>query len=159
LPADRFDVELTLSPPHGLTFRHARVTGFGRCAARVERLKAIRHFLETTGFADAQRQRLTGDASTRSYERLELNGQTFLLMNSPRRPDGPPVRDGKPYSAIAHLAEDITPFLAMARALSERGLSAPQIIHANRATGLAIIEDFGSEFIAAGSPAAPVEQR
>ena len=38
-------------------------------------------------------------------------------MNSPRRPDGPPVRDGKPYSAIAHLAEDVKPFVAMANGL------------------------------------------
>ena len=38
-------------------------------------------------------------------------------MNSPRRPDGPPVRDGKPYSAIAHLAEDVEPFVAMANGL------------------------------------------
>ena len=36
-------------------------------------------------------------------------------MNAPRRPDGPPVRDGKPYSAIAHLAEDVKPFVAMAQ--------------------------------------------
>ena len=35
-------------------------------------------------------------------------------MNAPRRPDGPPVRDGKPYSAIAHLAEDIVPYVALA---------------------------------------------
>ena len=27
-----------------------------------------------------------------------------------RRPDGPPVRDGKPYSAIAHLAEEVGAF-------------------------------------------------
>ena len=37
-------------------------------------------------------------------ERLALDGQDVILMNAPRRPDGPPVRDGKPYSAIAHLA-------------------------------------------------------
>ena len=43
-------------------------------------------------------------------------------MNSPRRPDGPPVRDGKPYSAIAHLAEDVTPFVAMAKALARARL-------------------------------------
>ena len=52
-------------------------------------------------------------------------------MNSPRRPDGPPVRDGKPYSAIAHLAEDVVPFVAMANGLRERGFSAPQIYDAD----------------------------
>ena len=60
---------------------------------------------------------MQGDASTRSYERLALGDQHVILMNSPRRPDGPPVRDGKPYSAIAHLAEDVMPFVAMANGL------------------------------------------
>ena len=59
-------------------------------------------------------------------------------MNSPRRPDGPPVRDGKPYSAIAHLAEDVTPFIAMAKALRARGLSAPAIFAADRDAGLLV---------------------
>ena len=36
-------------------------------------------------------------------------------MNSPRQPDGPPIRDGKPYSALVHLAEDVTPFVAVGR--------------------------------------------
>ena len=48
-------------------------------------------------------------------------GASYILMNSPKRPDGPPVRDGKPYSAIAHLAENVTPFVAMAQALARAG--------------------------------------
>ncbi len=35
LPSDRFDVSLSLSPSHGDSFRHARVSGYGRCALRV----------------------------------------------------------------------------------------------------------------------------
>ena len=101
----------------GETFRHARVTGYGAFAPRAERIAAIRAFLERAGFGQAARRRIQGDASTRAYERLTLDGQSFMLMNSPRRPDGPPVRDGKPYSAIAHLAENVTPFVAMALAL------------------------------------------
>ena len=46
-------------------------------------------------------------------------------MDSPRQPDGPAVRDGKPYSRIAHLAEDVRPFVAVGRALRAAGLSAP----------------------------------
>ena len=80
-------------------------------------------------------------------------------MNSPRRPDGPPVRDGKPYSAIAHLAEDIVPFVAMANGLRQRGFSAPQIYEAELADGLLIIEDLGSEPVVAGDPPAPIEER
>ena len=80
---------------------------------------------------------MQGDASTRAYERLTLDGASYILMNSPKRPDGPPVRDGKPYSAIAHLAENVTPFIAMAQALRARGFSAPAIFAADRDAGLA----------------------
>ncbi len=80
-------------------------------------------------------------------------------MNSPRRTDGPVVRDGKPYSQIAHLAEDVTPFVAMANALRERGLSAPAVIAADRAAGLLALEDLGNEPVVAGDPPAPVEAR
>ena len=52
---------------------------------------------------------MQGDASTRIFERLILDDQTTIFMNAPPKPDGPPVRDGKPYSAIAHLAEDMFP--------------------------------------------------
>ena len=80
-------------------------------------------------------------------------------MNSPRRPDGPPVRDGKPYSAIAHLAEDVKPFVAMANGLRERGLSAPEIFAADLDDGLLIIEDLGDEPVVDGDPPAPIEER
>jgi hypothetical protein len=80
-------------------------------------------------------------------------------MNSPRRPDGPPVRDGKPYSAIAHLAEDVKPFVAMANGLRQLGLSAPEILDADLAQGLLLIEDLGDEPLVAGDPPAPVAER
>ncbi|MEJ2433670.1 MAG: phosphotransferase, partial [Pseudolabrys sp.] len=143
----------------GETFRHARVTGYGTFAPRAERIIAMRRFLESHGFGQAARRHMQGDASTRSYERLTLNGATYILMNAPRRPDGPPVRDGKPYSQIAHLAEDVTPFVAMAQALRARGLSAPAILAADRAAGLLVLEDLGSEPVVAGEPPAPIEER
>lgn len=159
LPADRLDVALMLAPQQPMTYRTARVTGYGNFAARVERIGHIRQFLEASGLAEAERRRLAGDASARSYERLTLDGRSYLLMNSPKRPDGPPVRNGKPYSAIAHLAEDVTPFIAMARGLRERGFSAPAILSADRAAGLLIIEDFGNEIVVTGDPPAPIETR
>jgi len=159
LPADRLDIALTLSPPQGPNFRHARVTGYGAFAARAERIAAIRAFLARSGFAQAERQYVQGDASTRAYERLTLDGASYILMNSPQRPDGPPVRDGKPYSAIAHLADNVTPFVAMAQALRARGLSAPAIFAADRAAGLLVIEDLGRELVVTGDPAAPIEAR
>ena len=69
------------------------------------------------------------------------------------------MRDGKPYSAIAHLAEDVTPFIAMAQGLRARGLSAPAIFAADRAAGLLVIEDLGSELVVDGEPPAPIEPR
>ncbi len=159
LPADRIDVALKLSPQQGPNFRNVRVTGYGALAARVERIDAIRRFLARAGFGEATRRRIQGDASTRSYERLTLQGTNYILMNSPRRPDGPAVRNGKPYSAIAHLAEDVTPFLAMAGALRARGLSAPDVFAADYALGLAVLEDLGDEGVVAGDPPAPIETR
>ncbi len=159
LPANRLDVALTLSPPQGETFRNVRITGYGNFAARAERIATIRRFLARAGFALAERRHMQGDASTRAYERLTADGATYILMNSPRRPDGPVVRDGKPYSAIAHLAEDVTPFIAMTLALRELGFSAPAIFASDREAGLLLIEDFGREVVVAGDPPAPIEER
>ncbi len=80
-------------------------------------------------------------------------------MNAPRRPDGPPVRDGKPYSAIAHLAEDIVPYVALAQGLRDRNLSAPTILQADLDHGFLVMEDLGNERIVAGDPPAPVAER
>ncbi len=159
LPADRLDIALTLSPQQGESFRQARVTGYGRFAARAERIIAARRFLQNHGFGEAARRHMQGDASTRSYERLTLQGATYILMNAPKRPDGPAVRDGKPYSQIAHLAEDVTPFIALANGLRARGLSAPAIFAADRAAGLVVLEDLGTEPVVAGTPPAPIEER
>src|SRR5450759_5190361 len=130
-----------------------------RFAARAERIAAIRAFLARFGFAQAGRQYVQGDASTRAYERLTLDGASYILMNLPKRPDEPPVHDGKPYSAIAHLAENVTPFVAMAQALRARELSAPGIFAADRAAGLLVIEDLGNELVVAGDPPDPIEAR
>ncbi len=159
LPPDRMDVAFTLAPQAGPEHRHARITGYGSFAQRVERIAAIRRFLDSTGFNDAERRRIQGDASTRSYERLTRGGQQAILMNAPRRPDGPPVRHGKPYSQIAHLAEDIIPFVAMANGLRQLGLSAPQIHEAEIQAGLLILEDLGAEPFVTGDPPRPIEER
>src|SRR5215510_2118721 len=135
LPPDRLDIAFTLAPRLKLEFRHARVTGYGSYAVR---------------------SRMTGDASTRTYDRLQRGKKTYILMNSPRRPDGPPVRDNKPYSAIAHLAESVTPFVAMAKGLRELGLSAPEVLHADLEQGLLLIEDLREEGVVSGDPPAPI---
>ena len=69
--------------------------------------------------------------------------RTAILMDQPRQPDGPPIHDGKPYSRIAQLAEDVRPFVAVASALRAAGLSAPEIYAADLDSGFLVLEDFG----------------
>jgi tRNA threonylcarbamoyl adenosine modification protein YjeE len=159
LPADRIDIALSHRPALGGAARAAVITGYGKAAAQVERLKALREFLDGAGFIDAKRQRMAGDASTRSYARLARNDDLVILMNSPKRPDGPAICDGKPYSAAVHLAEDVKPFVAIANGLRERGFSAPKIHHADLDVGLLITEDFGGASFVEGDPPAPIAER
>jgi len=159
LPPDRIDITFTLAPQLGPQARYARVVGYGALSARVERMKALRAFLDEHGFAGASRRRLVGDASTRVFERLALADRTAILMNAPRRADGPPVRHGQPYSAIAHLAEDVVPYVAIARGLRDRSLSAPEILYVDLDRGFLVMEDLGSELIVERERPAPIEER
>ncbi len=159
LPPDRLDITFTLAPQQGLEHRDVRITGYGSFALRAERIAAGRAFLDESGYGEAARARIAGDASARSYERLTLGGRKLILMNSPRRPDGPPVRRGKPYSQVAHLAEDVTPFVALANGLRERGFSAPTIYATDLAEGFLILEDLGQETVVEGDPPAPIVER
>jgi aminoglycoside/choline kinase family phosphotransferase len=158
-PRDRLELEFALVPGRGPSHRRARLTGREGFAAKIERMTAIRRFLEDTGFGEAERIAVKGDASTRAYQRLALGDRRAILMNAPRRPDGPPLRNGLPYSRLAHLAEDVTPFIAMARGLRERGFSAPAIQAADRESGLLVLEDLGTEPMTAGEPPVALEER
>jgi hypothetical protein len=158
-PEDRIDIAFSHRPALGSSARAAEITGYGRGAAQVERLETLRRFLDEAGYAEARRQRMAGDASTRSYARLWRQDESVILMNSPRRPDGAAIYRGKSYSAVAHLAEDVRPFVAIANGLRERGFSAPAIHHADLESGLLITEDFGAETVVAGDPPAPIPER
>ena len=159
IQADRLDAALALAPDLGPTFRRVRLTGYGLWANRLTRLRATRVLIDATGFAQARRVHLIGDASTRRYERLFVEGASAILMDSPPRPDGPPVRGGRSYSALSHLAENVRPFVALARGLRERGFSAPLVQSADLEAGLLLLEDFGDEHVVAGDPPMPVEER
>jgi tRNA threonylcarbamoyl adenosine modification protein YjeE len=159
LPPDRIDIALSHRPALGSTARAAEITGHGKAAAQVARLEALRQFLDLAGLIDAKRQRMAGDASTRSYARLFRDDNAVILMNSPRRPDGPAIYDGKSYGAAVHLAEDVKPFVAIANGLRECGLSAPAIHHADLDAGFLITEDFGSEGFVEGEPPRPIAER
>jgi tRNA threonylcarbamoyl adenosine modification protein YjeE len=159
LPEDRIDIALSHRSALGSTARAAEITGHGKAAAQVTRLEMLRDFLTDAGFLDAARERMPGDASTRSYARLIRDGVTSILMNSPRRPDGPAIYDGKSYSAAVHLAEDVKPFVAIDNGLRAHGFSAPVIRHADRNSGFLITEDFGSAGVVEGDPPRPIVER
>lgn len=149
LTADRLDIAFHLDPLKSPSKRTAVLTGIGAFATRLAQAKALHEMLQRSGWSEAQRHFMLGDASTRLYERLvKSNGETAILMTSPPRPDGPPVRYGKPYSEIARLAEDIKPFIAIDRGLRSFDFSAPKLYDFDLSVGLALLEDLGVEPIA-----------
>src|SRR3974390_1430086 len=70
LPPDRLDITFTLAPTLGPEVRNARYTGYGDFAPRAERIALTRSFIDESGFGEARRVRMQGDASTRIFERL-----------------------------------------------------------------------------------------
>jgi tRNA threonylcarbamoyl adenosine modification protein YjeE len=159
LPVDRIDIALSAQPALGAEARSAEITGHGRMAATVARLQTLRRFLDGAGFGEARRRRMAGDASTRSYARLDRDGTSFILMNSPKRPDGPAIYAGRPYSAAVHLAEDVRPFVAIANGLRAEGFSAPAIHHGDLEAGFLVTEDFGGAGVIEGDPPRPITER
>ena len=115
---------------------------------RLDRSRAARKFLERQFSGAVARRFLQGDASTRSYEIIRSEKrEPVILMNAQRQPDGPPVRDGLPYSRIAHLAEDVVPFVAIARWLRAEGFAAPEILGEDLDQGFLLVENLGTEGI------------
>lgn len=159
MPADRIDIALTHRPALGSSARAADITGYGKAAAVVARLKSLREFLDASGYLDAVRKRMAGDASTRSYARLIRDDGVFILMNSPQRPDGAAIYNGKSYSAAVHLAENVRPFVAIGEGLRAAGISAPAIHHFNLDHGFLISEDFGGEGVIEDDPPRPITER
>lgn len=145
LPPDRLDIALAESSEPDT--RDVTITGFGGWAPRLERFKAATDFQNKAGWSAAKASFLAGDASVRSYVRLRLGEKRALLMDWERQPDGPPIADGLPYSRIAQLAEDVGPFIAVARALRAAGLPAPEIFAQDTERGFVLLEDLGDRVL------------
>jgi aminoglycoside/choline kinase family phosphotransferase len=90
------------------------------------RSAARQAFLETAGWAAAERAPLAGDASARSYMRLTLATQSAVLMDTP-----------------LGAADDPAQFVMIANHLTALGLSAPRCIVQDLAQGFLLLEDFG----------------
>jgi hypothetical protein len=91
------------------------------------RSAAIDAFLARCGLARAKRRPLAGDASVRRYERITAEGRRLVLM------DAPPA------------ALDLRPFLTIGAWLRGQGLSAPEVLAADLAEGLVLLEDLGDD--------------
>ncbi|MDE2356738.1 MAG: phosphotransferase [Alphaproteobacteria bacterium] len=118
-----------------------------------EREDLKRDFLARAGLAEARRQALPGDASTRAYERLHpASGPSLILMDQPPRLETQPcppdasaeVRAALGFNALYRLAAGrIEAFVACAGHLRGLGLSAPRIVAFDAGLGLAVMEDLG----------------
>lgn len=116
--------------------------------ARLTRSRAVRAFLDLAGLGSAARRYLQGDASYRTYETIRPEGhEPVILMNAPRQPDGPPIRDGLTYSQLVHRAEDVVPFVAIAHWLRVQGFAAPEILAEDLDQGFLLVENLGTEGI------------
>jgi aminoglycoside/choline kinase family phosphotransferase len=129
-----------------------------------------RAFLASAGLAEARREPLPGDASTRRYERLyPAGGPSLMLMDQVAAAESPPAdpswsperRQAEGWNAIARLsAGRIEAFAAVAAHLRAVGLSAPDMPALDAPAGLAVLEDFGEGVFArvleAGQDATPL---
>ena len=149
LPEDRTEIDLaeTADP----ATRRLTVRGFGAASANVRRIDDLMTFLDGQArWRGARVAYLQGDASTRSYARLFGAHGTAVLMDAPVQPDGPPVRDGKSYSRIAQLAENmVRPFVAIGTVLRRAGLSAPAVPAFDLEKGMLLVEDLGDRVFTA----------
>ena len=139
---ERLDIHLE---DHAGGGREVVLSGLGTWPERLDRMRLVRAFFDAGEWRDCTRRFLQGDASARRYERVAKDGRQAIFMDMPPQPDGPPIHDGLPYSAVAHLAESVVPFVAIDEALRGLGLSAPEIIARDTRHGFLIIEDLGDE--------------
>ena len=126
--------------------REISIKAEGAWVGALDRNETIKTFLNLQNYGNAERVFFEGDASSRRYEKLHSDGKQVLLMDMPQRPDGPSVKNGKPYSQIAHLAENIKSVICVNGILENLGgYSTPKTIAFDYAKGLAIIEDLGNQ--------------
>lgn len=121
------------------------------------RQQQMMDFLGRSGWGAATIAPLAGDASTRRYARLHLNGRTAMLMDQPQDAEAPVAPAGADeatrralgYNAVARLAgADCARFAAASAWLRDHGLAAPEVHAADYTNGFLIIEDLGDALFA-----------
>lgn len=122
-------LELAIEPVPGFDdLRRIALRGAPARWGRVARLPAMVRLLHRAGWAGARLVPLAGDASARRYFRLTEEGRSAVLM------------DAAPGSTDAQVA--------MTRWLRARGFHAPDILAADQAEGLLLLEDLGDDLVA-----------
>ncbi len=97
-----------------------------------DREALAQEFVVSSGWGDAVRKVVAGDASNRRYDRLTRpDGTTTILMDAP-------VDKG----------EDVRPFVNIAKHLRDIGLSAPNILTQDPKNGFLLLEDLGDDLFA-----------
>ncbi|MBY0563917.1 MAG: phosphotransferase [Hyphomonadaceae bacterium] len=123
----------------------------------LQRSDALARLLAETGFAQAERAPLAGDASTRRYERLRLGQRRAILMDAPKSAESAPCPPGATpdqrramgWNAAARLAASrVEAFVAVAGYLEQLGLAAPAVYGADCEAGYAVLEDLGDDLYA-----------
>src|SRR5690606_1400673 len=132
--------------------RRIAVSGPVAAISRLERSRAIRAFLDSHGRSDATRRYFQGDAGPRRYELIaSASDDVEVLMNAPAMPYDPPLRNGKSYRQLAHIAENIQAFVAIDGLLAKHGFRAPQMRAMDIDAGPLILENLGTEGVRAAS--------
>ena len=116
IPPDRLEVQIE---GEGST-RSVSLTGLGAWQKKLERFREAEAFLASNAWGGSLCTAVRGDASVRVFSRLTRGGEVTMLMNWPRQSDGPPIRNGRAYCEIAHLAREGTPFLAISEWLRKK---------------------------------------
>jgi aminoglycoside/choline kinase family phosphotransferase len=123
----------------------------------LDRSEALARLLRETGFENAVRTPLAGDASTRRYERLRDGDRRAMLMDAPPSAESKPCPPGATpaerrtmgWNATARLAASrVEAFVAVANYLESIGLAPPKIYGADCEAGYAILEDLGDDLYA-----------
>lgn len=139
--------------------RKAVMSGPQDALERIERSLTVRRFLDRHGYSEARRSWFQGDASTRSFERIQVNGrQDTILMDHPEKPDLSPVVNGRSYRQTARITWTVTPFVAVAKALKSHGFAAPGILAEDLDAGILLMENLGDGKIT-GAEGEPIASR
>ena len=122
-----------------------------------DRDQARAAFLERAGWGGIEAAPLPGDASTRRYFRLANGDARTMLMDAPALAEAPACPpDASPeeraalgYNAQARLAgSNLIAFAGLAKALGERGFSAPRVLASDTDHGFLLLEDLGDALYA-----------